>query len=42
MRLFSIGGGTTEIMYEIIARLVVDQNQYARQLMKSRDQETVH
>ncbi len=41
MRLFTIGGGTTEIMYEIISRLVVDQTQYSRQMMKSRDQAAV-
>ncbi len=41
MRLFTIGGGTTEIMYEIISRLVVDQIQYDKQMMKSRDQEAV-
>lgn len=39
MRLFSIGGGTTEIMYEIISKLVVDQTRYEKQIMKSRDQE---
>jgi alkylation response protein AidB-like acyl-CoA dehydrogenase len=36
MRLFTIGGGTTEIMREIISRLVVDQVRYDRQLLGQR------
>ena len=34
MRLFTIGGGTTEIMYEIIAKLEIDQVQHQNELVK--------
>jgi alkylation response protein AidB-like acyl-CoA dehydrogenase len=36
MRLFTIGGGTTEIMREIIARLVVDQLPYRKPILQAR------
>ncbi len=36
MRLYTIGGGTTEIMYEIIAKLEIDQIQHQNATMKAR------
>jgi len=36
MRLLTIGAGTTEIMYEIISKLVYDEKEYKRQFIKAR------
>lgn len=36
MRLFTIGGGTTEIMYEIIAKIEIDSVQHKNTSMKAR------
>lgn len=35
-RLMTIGAGTTEVMHEIISKMIVDDKQYKRQLMSSR------
>ncbi len=36
MRLFSIGGGTTEIMYEIISKIIMEEAKLDKQLMGKR------
>ena len=36
MRLFTIGGGTTEIMYEIISKLEIDQVKHQKASLKAR------
>ncbi len=36
MRLFSIGGGTTEIMYEIISKIVLEEAKHSKVLIKQR------
>lgn len=36
MRLLTVGGGTTEIMYEIISKMEVDEVRHEKQLMDSR------
>lgn len=40
-RLMTIGAGTTEVMHEIISRMIVDDTQYKRQLMGSRKGQNV-
>lgn len=35
-RLLSIGGGTTEVMHEIISKLVIDEVKHDRQMLKAR------
>jgi alkylation response protein AidB-like acyl-CoA dehydrogenase len=42
-RLMSIGAGTTEIMYEIISKLVVDEVSHRnKQLIKARNVQSAH
>lgn len=37
-RLMTIGAGTTEVMHEIISKMIVDDKQYKRQFLKARGQ----
>jgi acyl-CoA dehydrogenase len=41
-RLMTIGAGTTEIMHEIISKLVVDEVSHRKQFMKARKSEGAH
>jgi alkylation response protein AidB-like acyl-CoA dehydrogenase len=41
-RLMTIGAGTTEIMHEIISKLVVDEVSHRKQFMKARKNEGAH
>lgn len=36
MRLFTIGGGTTEIMYEILSKIILEEAKHSKQFIKAR------
>jgi citronellyl-CoA dehydrogenase len=41
MRLLTLGAGTTEIMNEIISKIVIDEKKHERQFIQARNVETV-